>query len=192
MKMKQSDRVYEDIESSLKRQESTKDKKSKLKSANESERMNLGESDMKEESSHANEERLITLRTRTSPRVLHDAISGLTDAHEKTVREMGLGVLLEMTLNGIPSKIGFYVVDALDTKKMHLKVHQGVIPISVESVHELLGLPMGGINLVEVDEEESERRILNKWREKFGKRKMRPMDLLDAIQKSDEAGFTFN
>lgn len=154
--------------------------------------MNLGESDMKEESSHANEERLITLRTRTSPRVLHDAISGLTDAHEKTVREMGLGVLLEMTLNGIPSKIGFYVVDALDTKKMHLKVHQGVIPISVESVHELLGLPMGGINLVEVDEEESERRILNKWREKFGKRKMRPMDLLDAIQKSDEAGFTFN
>ncbi|KAI3681413.1 hypothetical protein L6452_36208 [Arctium lappa] len=81
-------------------------------------------------------------------------MTGLNDAQKNTVREMGLGVFPEMTMNGIPSKIGLYIIDNLDSKKMHLKVDQRLIPISVESIHSLLGMPMGGINLLEVDEEE--------------------------------------
>ena len=109
----------------------------------------LGVGDMDAESSHANEMKLPTLWTRTSPRVLYDAISRLNVTQQKTVKDMGLGVLLEMTLKGIPYKLGFYVVDALDTKEKHLKVHQAVTPISIESIHEILGLPIGGINLLE-------------------------------------------
>ncbi|KAI3771629.1 hypothetical protein L6452_02795 [Arctium lappa] len=104
---------------------------------------------------------------------------------------MGLGVLLDMTLNGIPSKMGFYVVDALDTKEMHLRTHEGVIPISMESIHDLLGLPIGWINLLDFDEGGSDKRIWNEWKVKFAKRKMRQMDLLDVIQKSNDDEFTF-
>ncbi|KVI03137.1 hypothetical protein Ccrd_018569 [Cynara cardunculus var. scolymus] len=65
---------------------------------------------------------LENLRTRTSPRTLYQTIVGLNDAQKIAVKQMGLGALLEMTINGVPTKLGFFVVDNLDVKKMELKL----------------------------------------------------------------------
>ncbi|KVH99370.1 hypothetical protein Ccrd_022399 [Cynara cardunculus var. scolymus] len=143
------------------------------------------------DASEGNEYGLENLRTRTSPRTLHQTIVGLNDAQKKVVKQMGLGALLEMTINGVPSKLGFYVVDNLDVKKMELKVVNGAIPITIESIHELLGLRMGGVDILEMDEVEDSKNMTTNWRKQFDKKKMRPKDIMKIIQSSGDAGFNF-
>ncbi|KVH88426.1 Zinc finger, RING/FYVE/PHD-type, partial [Cynara cardunculus var. scolymus] len=96
-----------------------------------------------------------------------------------------------MTINGVPSKLGFYVVDSLDVKKMELKVVNGGIPITTESIHKLLGLQMGGLDILEMDEVDDSKNITATWRKQFEKKKMRPKDIMKLIQNSGDAGFIF-
>ena len=51
------------------------------------------------------------IRTRTSPRVLYDCIQLLNEQQRSVVTKMGLGKVLGLATNGIPTKLGFYVVD---------------------------------------------------------------------------------
>ncbi|KAI3758815.1 hypothetical protein L6452_06387 [Arctium lappa] len=88
------------------------------------------------------------IRTRTSPRTLHETISALDDDQRKAVTDMGLGSLLTMTIQGVPSKLGFFVVDRFDPSSMVIKCNQGVIPITVASIHQVLGLPTGGVDIL--------------------------------------------
>ncbi|KVI08602.1 hypothetical protein Ccrd_013052 [Cynara cardunculus var. scolymus] len=96
-----------------------------------------------------------------------------------------------MTINGVPSKLGFYVVDNLDVKKMELKVVNGGIPITIESIHKLLGLRMGGVGILEMDEVEDSKNMTATWKKQFDKKKMRPKDIMKIIQSSGDAGFNF-
>ncbi|KAI3678390.1 hypothetical protein L6452_37680 [Arctium lappa] len=73
--------------------------------------------------------RFASLRTRTSPKTLHDTIKGLTPEQKTAVKDMGLGALVDMTIVGVPSKLGFYIVDMLDTRKMQLDLRSGSIAI---------------------------------------------------------------
>ncbi|KVH97090.1 hypothetical protein Ccrd_000812 [Cynara cardunculus var. scolymus] len=135
------------------------------------------------DSSDGNKWGLENLRTRTSPRTLYQTIVGLNDDQKKVVRQMGLGSLLDMTINGVPSKLVFYVVDILDVKKIKLKVTNGVIRITVESIHNLLGLQMGGIDLLEMDELDASKNTATTWRKQFEKKKkMQPKDIMKLIQ----------
>ncbi|KAI3727897.1 hypothetical protein L6452_16525 [Arctium lappa] len=67
---------------------------------------------------------VVGIRTKTSPMILHQTIDDLNNKQIEAVKEMGLGSLLNMTVDGIPSKLGFFVVNNLDTNSMqlHLKV----------------------------------------------------------------------
>ncbi|KAI3672899.1 hypothetical protein L6452_39002 [Arctium lappa] len=121
-----------------------------------------------------------TLRTRTSPRTLHETIRGLSTTQEKAVQEMGLGSLLKMSIDGVPSKIGFYVVDILNTKTMTLDTRYGRIPITVDSIHNL-DLPKGGLNLLEMEDIPEATRITEEWKKQFHKTKMRPVDVMKLL-----------
>ena len=55
------------------------------------------------------------LRTRTSPRLLYDCIKELNSDQQQVVRDMGLGSVLKVKMDEIPQKLGFWLVDKLDT-----------------------------------------------------------------------------
>ncbi|KAI3681394.1 hypothetical protein L6452_36189 [Arctium lappa] len=69
-----------------------------------------------EGSSTGRRSRVRVIRTRTSPHTLHETISALDDDQRKAVTDMGLGSLLTMTIQGVPSKLGFFVVDRESTE----------------------------------------------------------------------------
>ncbi|KAI3697379.1 hypothetical protein L6452_30359 [Arctium lappa] len=121
---------------------------------------------------------IANLRTRTSPRTLKETVTGLTDDQEKAARELCLGSLLEMALDGVPSKLGFFVVDKLDTRKMQLDIPSGSIAITVESIRDLLGLPMGGIDLLYSDDRSFGLKLTKDWQRQFQKLNIRPSDIM--------------
>ncbi|KVI11495.1 hypothetical protein Ccrd_010094 [Cynara cardunculus var. scolymus] len=75
--------------------------------------------------------------------------------------------------------------------KMELKVMNGGIPITIQSIHNLLGLRRGGIDLLEMDEVDDSKNITTTWRKQFEKKKMRPKDIMKLIQSSGNVGFNF-
>ncbi|KAJ9545058.1 hypothetical protein OSB04_024765 [Centaurea solstitialis] len=131
------------------------------------------------------------LKTRTSPKTLFDTIKGLKDGQRVAIREMGLESLLDMTVDGIPLKMGFYVVDRLDTCNMVIKMEEENIPITVQSIHKILGLPTGGLDLASVDPTRISDELSASWKSQSTKYRMRPTDVMKIIHSSEDAGTTF-
>ncbi|KAJ9535943.1 hypothetical protein OSB04_un000897 [Centaurea solstitialis] len=135
---------------------------------------------------------LPVLRTRTSPRVLYDCIKSLNKDQRDVVEVMRLGSLLDMKMDGIPQKLGFWLVDKLDTVEMKLRACNGSIDITIDSIHSILDVPKEGFDLIRDEPPSRERDIASEFRKQFPeKRKMRPTDVMDLIVESDESGLQF-
>lgn len=133
----------------------------------------------------------LIIRTRTSPKILFDTIKILTEHQRAAVREIGLASLLDITVDGIPCKLGFYVVDNLDTKHMKLKVMNGDIPITVASIHRILGVPTGGLDLNAIAPSIGDNDLSKSWKKQFSKERMRPRDVMNVIETSGDYGPNF-
>nr|GEU85365.1 hypothetical protein [Tanacetum cinerariifolium] len=82
------------------------------------------------------------LKGRTAVRPLFEAMRGLTPQRKRVVREMGFRNLIDFPIVEIPTKLAFYVVNILNTRRMTLECLMGHIVITPKTVKEVLGLPM--------------------------------------------------
>ncbi|KAL8261180.1 hypothetical protein R6Q59_025229 [Mikania micrantha] len=119
--------------------------------------------------------------TRSSPKQFYTAIKSLNKRQRGIVRSMGFGKLLSFNVSGIPSKLGHYVVDNLDTSRMVMKTSKGNIKVDKESVNALLGLPLGGIDISALTEANESTKLFSKWRWRYGKRRISPGELVNNI-----------
>ncbi|KAI3693185.1 hypothetical protein L6452_33016 [Arctium lappa] len=115
----------------------------------------------------------------------------LKDKQETVVKEMGLKSLLSMTLDGSPSKLGYVVVDSLDTKTMELRLQKTSIPITENVVHQMLGVPLGGLDLESITTVNPNSSMIFEWKKQFTKEKMRPSDIMKCIVESEDFGDIF-
>ncbi|KVH88204.1 hypothetical protein Ccrd_024406 [Cynara cardunculus var. scolymus] len=60
---------------------------------------------------------------------------------------MGFKGLLNMKTDGIPAKLVYYVVDSFDPQNMLIKLENGVIPITVKKIYDVIGAPIGEATL---------------------------------------------
>lgn len=110
-----------------------------------------------------------SMKNRCSPIALLSIIHGLSKAQKNCVREMGLGTLLQSKLMDVPMKMCYYVLERLDVEKMEVVVEKGVLNVNAKSVHEMLGLPIGGtlfkdMPVVDEDDEDS---CMFEWRKQY-------------------------
>ncbi|KAJ9565459.1 hypothetical protein OSB04_001425 [Centaurea solstitialis] len=136
-------------------------------------------------------EKFATLNTRTSPRTLYETVIGLNQAQRRAVCDMGLESIINMTIDGVPYKLGFYVVDILNTKKMSLDMINSSIQITTQSIHDLMGLRLGGLDLEDPNDEDGDESIVDEWKSQFDKPKIRPTDVMKLILETDDASFRF-
>lgn len=131
------------------------------------------------------------IRTRTSPKSLFNAIQGLKENQRNALVEMGFEGMLGFRVDGIPSKLGFYVVDNFDHREMRLHLKNGSIEITTNSVHDMFGIPNGPTKLEDLvinDEVESS---VSVFKEIHGKNKILPNDVAKYIASSTEADWNF-
>ena len=81
----------------------------------------------KVESSKAEGSKAYVFQTRTSPKMLFNALQTLRPVQKACLEQMGFEGLLDMKLDGIPSKIGFYVVDQFNPDSMEIKLRNSSI-----------------------------------------------------------------
>ncbi|GKC13002.1 C2 calcium-dependent membrane-targeting protein [Tanacetum coccineum] len=60
----------------------------------------------------------------------------------------GFGNFVEFKVDGIPSKLGLYVVDKFDDKNMELKLAEGSLKITKNLISEMLGIRNEGIDIM--------------------------------------------
>nr|GEV28635.1 ribonuclease H-like domain, reverse transcriptase, RNA-dependent DNA polymerase [Tanacetum cinerariifolium] len=108
-------------------------------------------------------------RRRAAMRLLFEAMCGLTPQRKRVVREMGFGNLIDFPIVEIPTKLAFYVVDILNTRKKTLECPMGDIVITPKTVKEVLGLPMGIRKLEREGQREYNDPFLEEWKDQMCK-----------------------
>lgn len=116
----------------------------------------------------------------------------LSKAQRDYVISIGLGPLLNITVDGIPTSIGYYAVKNFDVEKMVLNVHRGQLPVNREVVHQLLGLPLGTVDLYKMPFRPEDDTTFDDFDAQFANDKdIRPKAVQRAILRSREADFMF-
>nr|GEV27128.1 hypothetical protein [Tanacetum cinerariifolium] len=77
------------------------------------------------------------IRTRTTPTALFNTMAILNDDRKKRLHEMGFGSMIGMGIHELPKKLGFYVIDNLDTKTNVLSLTDSLILVTSELLNEL-------------------------------------------------------
>ena len=115
-----------------------------------------------------------TLRTRSSPHPLYLAIATLKANQQACLASLGFGNLLDFKVDGIPSKLGFYVIKNFDGEKMETKLDRGSLAVNADVISDMLGLRNEGesIMLAEVTGNEG---MYRDWKNQY------PMELGNII-----------
>nr|KAJ0210365.1 hypothetical protein LSAT_V11C400193670 [Lactuca sativa] len=64
----------------------------------------------------------------------------------------GFGALLKMKITDIPLKLGFNVLQKFDYERMVIDIEGKELKVTAESVHDMLGIPIGGTKLTQLDQ----------------------------------------
>ncbi|GKE22237.1 hypothetical protein Tco_1433749 [Tanacetum coccineum] len=100
-------------------------------------------------------------QTRTSPKALYNAIVTLKLIQKAWLARIGFADVLEFKCDGIPSKMGFYVVDNFIQHKMEIKLNERSIEITQESIGEMLGIRNEGVDIMEEEDANDEEMVQN-------------------------------
>nr|GEV88682.1 peptidase C48, SUMO/sentrin/Ubl1 [Tanacetum cinerariifolium] len=92
---------------------------------------------------------------------------GLTPQRKRVVREKRFENLIDFPTVKIPTKLAFYVVDILNTRKMTLECLMRDIVITPKTVKEVLGLSMGRRKLERKGQREYNDPFLEEWKDQF-------------------------
>nr|KAJ0216445.1 hypothetical protein LSAT_V11C300134480 [Lactuca sativa] len=105
---------------------------------------------------------------------------------------MGFGALLKMKIIDIPLKLGFYVLQKFDSKRMVIDIEGKELKVTAESVHDMLGIPIGGTKLTQLDQWTKDDTIYDEWKQQFKKDSIiRLSAIKNVIFSTTQADFNF-
>nr|GEW37651.1 ulp1 protease family, C-terminal catalytic domain-containing protein [Tanacetum cinerariifolium] len=132
------------------------------------------------------------IRTRTTPTTLFNAMAILNGDREKCLHEIGFGSMIGMGIHELPGKLGFYVIDNLDTETNVLSLTDSSILVTSKSVNDILKIPMGGCLIESLEPRTPDDPFIKEWLSQFGeKTKIQPNDISDVIVSTKDAGKLF-
>lgn len=132
------------------------------------------------------------IRTRTSPKVLHNLMKNLTEGQIKDLIDMGFGSLHKMAAEDLPGRIGLFVVDNYVPEKDVIKCKNYDIQIFPDLIHEMLSVPIGGLdidNLVKIKKTKDS--LSEGWYKNFTKRTPTASEVAKYVRESKVEGSMF-
>ncbi|GJS15189.1 hypothetical protein Tco_0409661 [Tanacetum coccineum] len=82
--------------------------------------------------------------SRQCPVKLFNVVKTLSNAQKKDVREIGFTSILKLDIEVNPLKLGYWVVDRLNTDSLCLEIdNETSLQITRQSVHDIFGFPRG-------------------------------------------------
>lgn len=132
------------------------------------------------------------LLIRFQPKFLTEAIKSLSPSQRNWVKRTGFGSLLNFRMNEYPQSLGYYLALSFKNHCSSLCYNNVTIPVNDEDVHEVLGIPMGGRQIVFMRSTHTD----DLWRGQFIRPdrvgwKVTANMVCDAIKRSDDANRMF-
>ncbi|CAH1442914.1 unnamed protein product [Lactuca virosa] len=132
------------------------------------------------------------MKNRCSPEALLSIILGMSKEQKESVRSMGFGALLKMKITDIPLKLGFYVLQKFDSERMVIDIEGKELKVTAESVHDMLGIPIGGTKLTQLDQWPKDDTSYDEWKQQFKKDSIiRLSAIKNVIVSTTQADFNF-
>nr|GFB70925.1 ulp1 protease family, C-terminal catalytic domain-containing protein [Tanacetum cinerariifolium] len=134
----------------------------------------------------------IKIHTRTTPTTLFNVMAILNGDRKKFLYEMGFGSMIGMAIHELSRKLGFYVIDNLDTETNVLSLTDSSILVTLESMNDILGISIGGSSIESLEPRKTDDPFIKEWFSQFGeKNEIRPNDMTDVIISTKDAGKLF-
>ncbi|CAI9280912.1 unnamed protein product [Lactuca saligna] len=132
------------------------------------------------------------MKNRCSPEALLSIILGMSKEQKEFVRSMGFGALLKMKITDIPLKLGFYVLQKFDYERMVIDIEGKELKVTAESVHDMLGIPIGGTKLTQLDQWPKDDTSYDEWKQQFKKDSIIRLSAIEnVIVSTTQADFNF-
>ncbi|KAJ9549057.1 hypothetical protein OSB04_021600 [Centaurea solstitialis] len=144
---------------------------------------------MKQKRSYKIEAKSILLRT--SPKNLITANRSLSPVQKKWIEDIGLGSILNLDIDTIPSKLAYGIVQAFDNVQMVIKTTFGDIRVTNESVSEMLGLKNEGLDIKDFISDGEWNDELTSWREQYCYSTIRQSEVQKKISESEADDWNF-
>nr|GEY69666.1 hypothetical protein [Tanacetum cinerariifolium] len=104
---------------------------------------------------------------------------------------MGFGSLIGMAIHELPGMLGSYVIDNLDTETNVLCLTDNSILVNSQSVHDILGIPMGRCSLESLESRSPDDPFIKEWFSQFGdKNEVWLNDITDIIVSTNDVDTT--
>ncbi|GKA57827.1 peptidase C48, SUMO/sentrin/Ubl1, partial [Tanacetum coccineum] len=124
---------------------------------------------------------------------LHRLIPNLSPQQRKNIIEMGFGSVLDFKIKDVPTRLSYWLLDNFNEETCVLNVDGKTIPITRETIKDLLGVPMGSVYVQARDEADFRHRLVIEWKSQFGKKERYyhgPLEQL--IYTQTDGGWWFN
>ncbi|KAM0026531.1 hypothetical protein Hdeb2414_s0020g00559231 [Helianthus debilis subsp. tardiflorus] len=128
---------------------------------------------------------LPSIRTRTSPNKLFEAVSILMRWQRNVVRRMGLGKILNLKVSDINASLAYFVIDRLDTEKMEINLGDRQIKVDKEGIRRIMGVPYEGIRVVRDAEGCADaEKLVETWKNRFVKVPISCKNIINKIREN--------
>ncbi|KAM0032380.1 hypothetical protein Hdeb2414_s0016g00474381 [Helianthus debilis subsp. tardiflorus] len=107
------------------------------------------------------------IRTRSAPLQFYKCVRALTEQQRDAVREMGFGRMLTFSVDGLPAKLGYFVVDNFNPDKMLICTPAGDIKVNRKVIHKLLGISTGGQKFSSIGKLPMLSDAITEWRARY-------------------------
>ncbi|GKC68898.1 hypothetical protein Tco_1114781, partial [Tanacetum coccineum] len=110
-----------------------------------------------------------------------------------TLKDMGFGSFIGYKINRVPTALARWLLLNYDPRTSVLEAGDVKIKITSQTVHDIFGLPMGGKEIVELNQAKKTDEVIEEWRVHFkGLATIKPSDVAKRIlEREDDAGRIF-
>ncbi|GER25456.1 E3 ubiquitin-protein ligase [Striga asiatica] len=133
------------------------------------------------------------LKSRTCPQVLVNSCKKMNAAQKRAVNEIGFGSIFHLSVNKLPRKLGYWLLDNFQPKTCEIKLQNGHnVHIESEDVALVLGFPNGECAIKKKKKHE-QCSLLEEWGGKFvkDKKKILPNDVSAEMLSNQDGGLWF-
>ncbi|GKC73584.1 hypothetical protein Tco_1119467, partial [Tanacetum coccineum] len=130
----------------------------------------------------------------TVPSSFFHAIRDAKVNMKRFMEDIGFSAFHSVNIDMLPNRLARFVVRAFDNKTYNFYLKTGVVHVTPEKVHEILGLPIGGISLYDLPERREDDEFVQLWLSQFAPKKKKQIfatDIAEKLVRSTRVDFMF-
>ncbi|GJU88274.1 hypothetical protein Tco_1300697, partial [Tanacetum coccineum] len=104
------------------------------------------------------------------------------ESDEESVPKKGFSSLHNVSIDQLPSKLGWFVVSKFENYMLSLDTGDK-IEVTYHKIHDMLGVPVGGYSLFDLDEREADHEFVKLWVGQFHPLELRDLRVNDIARK---------